>query len=152
MNSEELVLSAMRGLGRSDALNLRQRANDMTGTEIISEEQKAPAWESDKDYTTWPAGAPVVYDGQLYKLLQPHNASHYPDATPANTPALWGICHTTDPAKAKPFVMPLGTSGLYYKDECCTDLEHEDPNAVWCCKVESTDHRPSAWPAGWEKV
>ena len=71
MNSEELVLSAMRGLGRSDALSLRQRANDMTGTEIIAEEQKAPAWASDKDYTTWPAGAPVVYDGQLYKLLRP---------------------------------------------------------------------------------
>lgn len=150
--NKDIVLTAMRGLGRSDALNLRQRADAMTGTEIIAEEHSIPQWSPNKDYSEWPMGAPVTYDGQVYKLLQPHNAEHYPDTTPANVPALWGLCHTTDPAKAKPFVTPLGTSGMYYKGECCTEPEYEDPTAVWRLIVDSTDQRPSAWTDGWARV
>lgn len=147
MNNVQIVLTAMRNLGRSDALSLRQRADAMTGTEIIAAEHSVPQWSSDKDYTTWPVGAPVQYNGQVYKLLQPHNAAHYPGDTPEIDRALWGLCHTTDPAAAKPYIAPLGTSGLYYKDECCM----VDGN-VYRCIVDSTDHSPTAWPEGWENL
>lgn len=145
--SEEIVLTAMRGLGRADALSLRQRANDMTGTEVIVEEEKVPTWAADKDYSDYPVGAPVQHDGQVYKLLQPHNPAHYPDSTPADSPVLWGLCHTTDPSRAKPYITSLGTSGLYYKDECCIV-----DGIVYRCIVDSTDHSPTAWPQGWEEV
>lgn len=123
MTSKEIVLEAMRSQGKADALDLRSRSADMTGTEIIREESKVPAWDGQKDYSQWSVGSPVSFEEQVYTLLQPHNASHYPDANPANTPALWSITHTKDFNKAKPYLAPNGTSGLYMKDEVCTKDE-----------------------------
>ncbi len=87
----------------------------MSGTEIIDQELFVPEWKP-ANYQT--VGAPVKFDGQVYKVLQAHDSSQTPDWTPAATPALWSICHTTDPAKAKPWAEPQGTSGMCYKDEC----------------------------------
>ena len=87
----------------------------MSGTEIIDQEIFIPEWKP-ADYQT--VGAPVRYAGQVYKVLQAHDSTSNPDWTPAATPALWSVCHTTDPAKAKPWLEPQGTSGMYYKDEC----------------------------------
>ncbi len=123
MNSKEIVLKIMKEQGKADALHLRDCANDMDGTAIIAEEQKIPLFDGNKDYSAWAVGAPVceVVDGemQVFKLLQPHNAAHYPDSTPSNSPALWSICHTKDVDKAKPYLAPHGTSGLYMTDEVC---------------------------------
>lgn len=87
----------------------------MSGTEIIDQELFVPEWKP-ANYQT--VGAPVKFAGQVYKVLQAHDSSQTPDWTPAATPALWSICHTTDPAKAKPWLEPQGTSGMYYKGEC----------------------------------
>lgn len=87
----------------------------MSGTEIIDQELFAPEWKP-ANYQT--VGAPVKFDGQVYKVLQAHDSSQTPDWTPAATPALWSICHTTDPAKAKPWLEPQGTSGMYQLGEC----------------------------------
>lgn len=105
--------------GRRQALDLQERAPGMTGTEIIAEEGKAPAWDPAKDYSKWAPGWPAADEGQVWLLLQPHNAVHYP-GRPSTLRALWGLAHTTDPAKAKPWVAPYGTSGLYKIGECCT--------------------------------
>lgn len=105
--------------GRRAALDLQGRAPGMTGTEIIAEETDIPAWKASKDYTKWPAGSPVTDEGQVWLLLIPHNSAHYA-GRPAGLRALWGLAHTTDPAKAKPWVAPYGTSGLYAVGECCT--------------------------------
>jgi hypothetical protein len=105
--------------GRRNALALQKRASGMTGTEIISQEENIPAWSSIKDYSTWPIGAPVNDEDQDWLLLIPHNAAHY-TARPSGLRALWGLAHTTDPKKAKPWVSSYGTSGLYMLDECCT--------------------------------
>ena len=87
----------------------------MSGTEIIDQELFVPEWKP-ANYQT--VGAPVRYEGQVYKVLQVHDSTSNPDWTPAATPALWSICHTTDPAKAKPWLEPQGTSGMYQLDEC----------------------------------
>lgn len=152
MTNEEILLSALRSLGVSDARGLRERASGMDGTAIIAEEGKIPPWDNGKDYSRWPVGGPVQYDGQVYTLLQPHNAAHSPGSTPANTPALWSITHTTDPARAKPWAAPSGTSGLYMTGECCTDPEADDPAAVYRSKVDSNEFSPSARPESWERV
>ena len=106
---------ALYWYGRDKALALRNQAEGMSGTEIIDQELFVPDWKP-ANYQT--VGAPVHYEGQVYKVLQAHDSTSNPDWTPAATPALWSICHTTDPAKAKPWLEPQGTSGMYYKDEC----------------------------------
>ena len=105
--------------GRRQALALQEQAPDMTGTEIIDQEGNVPAWDGSKDYSAWVIGCPVADEGQVWTLLQPHNAAHY-TGRPSTLRALWGLAHTTDPAKAKPWVVPYGTSGLYLLDEVCT--------------------------------
>ena len=116
--------------GRRQALALQERAPAMTGTELIAEEDKIPAWNPNKDYTKWPAGTPVEDEGQVWILLQPHNSAHYM-GRPSGLRALWGLAHTTDPAKAKPWVASYGTSGLYLINEVCTYPAADGVEHVW---------------------
>ena len=110
----------MKAQGKADALDLRSRAAGMDGTGIIAEESKAPNFDPEKDYSGWPEGAPVQDEGQVWTLITPHNAASY-EGRPATLRALWGLCHTKDPARAKEWVAPYGTSGMYMTGECCVD-------------------------------
>jgi hypothetical protein len=134
-------------LGRANALALRAEAKDMTGTEIIDREHDAPTFDPAKDYSRFPAGSPVRDAGQVWLLLQPHNAAHYP-GRPAELRALWGLAHTTNPAKAKAWVAPLGTSGIYMTGECYK----ADTGQVWRCRQDNTIHDAAALPGAWEQV
>lgn len=127
--------------GRRQALDLQNRAPEMTGTEIIAEEGNVPAWDSEKDYTGWKAGCPVTDEGQVWTLIQPHNAAHYP-GRPSSLRALWGLAHTTDPAKAKPWMSSYGTSGLYKLDECCTYPAADGIDHVWRNKYDNNEFPP----------
>lgn len=147
MTNQELILNVLRAQGTADALDLRSRAADLDGTAIIAEESKAPQWDAEKDYSLWPAGAPVCYEKQVYKLIQPHNAANYPESNPANTPALWSITHTTEPSMAKSYMAPNGTSGMYMTGECCT-LD----GTAYRCLADSTVHSPADLPSAWEEV
>lgn len=137
--------------GRTDALDLRLRSPDLDGTGLIAEERKAPVFDPQKDYSDWPVGAPVreFVDGeyQVFSLLQPHNASHYPNSTPSNARALWSLCHTTDPMKAKPYVAPLGISGLWMFNECCTGN-----GRVYQSAVDNGAYAPSEYPQNWNDL
>ena len=61
--------SIMYREGRRAALDLQERAPDMTGTELIAEEIDVPAWDAQKDYTGWKAGCPAADEGQVWILL-----------------------------------------------------------------------------------
>ena len=113
--------------GLRDALDLANRAPRMDGTSIIAEEDHIPAWSAKADYTNQLAGIPVRDEGQVWILLIPHNAAYY-TGRPAELRSLWGLAHTVDPAKAKPWVAPYGVSGLYMAGECC----------IW--PVDGVDH------------
>ena len=54
MNSQDLILTMMRAQGKTDALSLRSRSAGMDGTAIIAEEEKIPAFNPEKDYSSWP--------------------------------------------------------------------------------------------------
>lgn len=140
-------LAIMRQAGRSNALALQTEAHELDGTAIIAREQDAPAFNPAKDYTGWPIGAPVADDEQVWTLIQPHNAAHY-DGRPATLRALWGLCHTKDPARAKAWVDPFGTSGMYMAGEC---YKAED-GTVYRCKRDNTAHNAVALPEEWEEV
>lgn len=136
-----------RSLGRSDALALRKEAASLTGTQIIDREVSIPPFDPTKDYSGWDAGAPVTDEGQVWALLQPYNAAWYPGG-PSQNRALWSLLHTTNPARAKPWVDPLGTSGVYLKDECYRD----ENGTVWRCLEAQTAYPASAVPWYWEEV
>ena len=136
-----------RSLGRADALRLREEAVSLTGTQIIDREHSAPAFDPQKDYSTWPAGAPVTDEGQVWLLIQPHNAAHYA-GRPSTLRALWGLAHTTNPAKAKPWVDPYGTSGMYMTGECYKDAD----GVVWRCLQNNVVYDAGTYPEAWEQV
>lgn len=147
MRNKTFVLDTLRRQGLALARDLQARAPGLTGTEIISEEAFVPAFDPAKDYSSWPAGSPVADDGQVWLLLQPHNAAHY-DGRPATLRALWGLAHTTDPARAKPWVDAYGTSGMYMAGECYKAAD----GTVYRCKNDNTVHDAAALPDGWEAV
>lgn len=117
MTNKELVLEVLNKLGITEATNLQEKFSEMTDTEIIDNERAIPDWSKDKDYTSSPVGTPVADEGQIWSLIQPHNASYY-EGRPSTLRALWSLKHTKNPLKAKPWVDPYGTSGMYMKDEC----------------------------------
>lgn len=134
-------------LGRQNALALRGEAASLTGTQIIAREHDAPAFDPAKDYSAFPAGAPVSDEGQVWLLLQPHNAAHYA-GRPASLRALWGLAHTTDPQKAKPWVDPYGTSGLYMAGEVYKAAD----GTVYRALADNLVHDAAALPSSWEVV
>lgn len=146
MNKTE-SLRKMREKGAYDAQMLQNAANEgiVTETEIIDQEIAVPAFDPTKDYSGWKANSPVADEGQVWLLLQPHNASHY-EGRPSTLRALWGLAHTKNPKKAKPWVDPYGTSGMYMKDEC---VLWTDGN-VYIAKNDNTVHTPEAYPDGWK--
>lgn len=146
MITSKETLDIMYQEGRRQALDLQERAPNLTGTEIIAEENKIPAFDPTKDYSEWPVGAPVADEGQVWTLILPHNAANY-EGRPSTLRALWGLSHTTDPAKAKPYVAPFGTSGLYMAGECCTEN-----GGTYRSTQDDNRYAPSEYPQWWEGV
>lgn len=140
-------LNVFRSAGRAAALELRSTAAALTGTQIIDREIDAPAFDPQKDYSSWPVGSPVRDDDQVWLLIQPYNAAHYPQH-PAELRALWGLAHTTNPEKAKPWVDPYGTSGMYMEGECYID----ENGVVWRCLDNNVVYPASVLPSAWEVV
>lgn len=141
------MVDVFRALGRSDALALRTEAARLDGTQIIAREVSVPDFDPKKDYSAWPAGSPVQDGGQVWTLIQPYNAANY-TGRPANLRALWGLCHTTDPDRAKAWVEPLGTSGMYMQGECYI----AEDGTVYRALHDNLVYTAEAYPAGWEKV
>lgn len=147
MDSKSLILDVLRDLGAREAAELRKSAAEMDDTAIIAMEREVPAWSNEQDYSAWPAGAPVADEGQVWLLIQPHDAANY-DGRPSTLRALWGLAHTKDPARAKPWVDPYGTSGMYMSGEC---YRAED-GTVYRCKQDNCVWDATGLPSAWEEV
>lgn len=145
MTSKERVLQRERQQGKAAALNLAQRAPDMDGTALIAEQDHIPAWSENAVYTEKHVGFPVQDGDQVYTILQPHTPANNPGFRPADLPAIYSIKHTKDPAKAKPYMAPNGTSGVYEKGDCCIY------NGVVYRSVFDGDNvwTPDGFPSGW---
>ena len=139
-------LEKMREKGAYDARQLQDKAaaGIVTQTEIIDEEIAVPAFDPQKDYSAWPANSPVSDEGQVWLLLQPYNAANY-EGRPSTLRALWGLAHTKNPAKAKPFVAPYGTSGMYMKDECILWTDGK----VYVSSADNNVYTPSEYAQNW---
>lgn len=119
----------------------------MTGTQIIDREHDAPAFDPAKDYSGFPVGSPVRDGGQVWLLIQPYNAANY-SGRPADLRALWGLTHTTNPARAKSWVTPYGTSGMYMTGECYKAAD----GTVYRCLQNNVVFDASGLPGAWEVV
>lgn len=147
MSNFEILLDIIRSVGANDARTFRTLAKDLTQTQIIDGEIKIPEFNHDFDYSSWPVGAPIKHQDQIYTLITPYNAANY-EGGPAELRAIWGLCHTQNPLKAKPWVDPLGTSGMYLKDECYKD----ENGIIYRCLADSTVYKASDYAAHWEIV
>lgn len=156
--TEAFILDIMRAQGKADARDLAARASGMDGTAIIAEENKVPLFVWGMDYSKCPAGSPVaeIVDGefQIFTMITPVNTAHYPGITPNTERSLFSLCHTKDPAKAKPWVPSHGTSGLYKLDECCTYPNSEGIVHVWRNLYNDNDYPPETVGAAdrWEDL
>lgn len=150
--SKAFIHETLRNAGRTDALSLRAdaAAGRVTDTEIINREEAVPAWSNTRDYSDCPVGTPVTHDGQVYGLLQPHNAAYYPDVSPAMLAALWMVKHTTNPDKAKPWVKPTSTSDMYRAGECIL-WDVRGDTAIMRAKRD-TAYSPEEYEGDWETV
>lgn len=139
------MIDVFRDLGRAKAQALKARVGEMDGTELIENEYGIAPFDPEKDYTNAPIDTPVTDEGQVWTLLIPHNAANY-EGRPSTLRALWGLVHTTNPEKAKPWVDAYGTSGMYMTGECYKDAD----GAVWRCKQDNTVYDAAAYPDAWE--
>ena len=62
--------------------------------------------------------------------------------------ALWGLAHTKDPARAKPWAAPNGQSGMYMKGECYLAKD----GTVKRCLQDNCVWDAAGLPSAWEEV
>ena len=144
---ESLTKMTEKGLYDAKQLQTESAAGSLTETEIIDREIAAPAFAPKKDYSKWPVNSPVQDEGQVWLLLQPYNAANY-EGRPSTLRSIWGLAHTKNPAKAKPYVEPYGTSGVYMIDECILWSDGK----VYVSTMDNNVWTPEAYPAGWKVV
>lgn len=146
MGSKDYVIEKMKAIGLRAAEELQKEAPGMDGTQLIGREGDIPDFDPDKhQYLDWKTGTCTRDGGQVWKLLQPYDSTIYKDP-PAQMRAQWGLCHTKDPQKAKPYVAPEGTSGLYMEGECCIAGDGK----VYRSKADNNAWPPDGCPEGWE--
>lgn len=144
MTDRDLIMEIMNKIGKDEAKSLREKASSMTPTAIIDMERAISDWDSKKDYTNCPVGTPVFDEGQVWSLIQPHNASFY-GGRPSSLRALWSLLHTKNPIKAKSWVAPFGTSGMYMKDECYLGTNGHVYQSLENNNVYDYEAYPSYW-------
>lgn len=148
MTSKENVLNRERDRGRLAALEVQEKAPDMTGTELNAVDDRIPRFlEAIKKMNMLERPAGFVCKssaGRVVKLLQPYDSTIYTQE-PEELPAQWGFVWSQDPEKALPFIA-LSTSP-YNTGDCCTEND-----GTYRSKMDGNVHAPSAYPAGWEVV
>lgn len=145
--------SGLEAALRSTRLNAVNEiaAGERTGTDVIACEELLPAWTKagPKGDGSHEAGEPCAHTGQSWKCCQAHNTTNNPDIEPGKSPAHWAPYHTTDPAKAKPFIQPTGAHDSYLRGEVCLWTDGEVYRSI---KEDANAYSPADYPQGWEKV
>lgn len=120
-------------------------AAGFTDTKLVDLEPFIQLWKPGM----WQVGKAVCYEGQVYRVLQSHDSTGNEGWTPAAVPALFGVCHTKNPAKAKPWVQPQGTSGVYTLGDCYLG----DNGRVWRQIYDGDNvYDATATPDRWEAI
>lgn len=135
-----------RGAADAAALAERSIAGEADGTALIAQAEQIPTWRQ-RDFSDVLIGTPYRWGDQVYKLWQQHDASQQPDWTPDQAVALWDVCHTRDPARARAYAAPQGSRGLYQAGECCVA-----GGRIWRSLADDNAWAPGDYPQGWEDL
>ncbi len=150
MTNKDIVINAHFNMGRENARILREKAvaGDITDTEIIDNEQDIPEWSDKRNYIGMAVDTPFTWKGQVYGLIQGHDASHYENVEPGTQGGapFWRIKHTTNPYKAKPWVQPDATNP-YKRGECMVWKDGTTKRAT-----RDTTFSPEEYAPDWEDV
>ena len=121
----EIVLMAeeeLRKRGKADAAELAAQvvAGGVTDQELLEQKAKVPTWRA-RNFSNIPAGTPYQFEGMIYKLVQPHDATGNPGWTPPTVPALWAAVSKPGESGTKedPITAARGMEyvyGKYYRD------------------------------------
>lgn len=137
---------AMYNQGRADAIDLQERAPEMSGTELNAEDEKIPSFTAAVANANMLTRSPGFVcrstAGRVVKLLQVYDSTIYTQE-PEDIPAQWGFQWSTDPEKALPFIA-LSTSP-YMTGDCCTE-----DGKTYRSKIDNNVWAPSAYAQGWE--
>lgn len=147
MSNKYSSLEAALRSTRMNALN-EIIAGERTGTQVIACEEILPAWTKagPNGDGSHKVGEPCTHDGQSWRCCQEHSTQNNPDIEPGKSPAHWAPYHTTDTAKAKPFIQPTGAHDTYMKGEVCLWTD----DTVKRSKVDNNAYSPDDYPDNWE--
>ena len=124
----------LRAKGKADAAALAARAvsGEATDQELLDSQSTIPTWW-ERDYTNVPAGTPYQWQGMIYKLVQPHNATGNPGWTPDAVPALWAaVSNPGETGTAEnPITAVRGMEYVYGKHY----LDPEDEEIYLCVRT-----------------
>ena len=90
------------------------------------------------------------HDGQIYHCIQPHEVhpgqeeTHVPNVFRAG----WGIYHGSTIETARPWIAPLGTSGIYMKGHMAIWTD----GYVYRSNRDNNAHSPGDLPEAWDRV
>ena len=152
MTNKELVLDALRKIGKASAADLQTRSESMTGTELYAEEDYTPdfqAAKAQKNRLEREAGFVCRSTaGRVVRLIQNYDSTVYTQE-PEDLPAQYRFVWSTDPGKALPFVA-LSTSP-YATGDCATYPVNEtgqpDPDGT-AIHVFRSGQDNNVWAAG----
>lgn len=145
--------TVMYEAGRRDALELQERSQAMTGTEINAEEDKIPSFRAacaTQNMMNRKAGQTDGFvckssAGRVVRLIQNYDSDVF-TAEPEDLPAQWRFVWSTDPDHAKPF---LASSTSYYNNgDCCLNAAGEPRRS----NIDVNTFAPDAAPQFWDAV
>ena len=128
----------LKARGKADAAALAARAvsGEADAQELLDKQSMIPTWRA-RDFSQIPVGTPYQYEGMIYKLVQPHDATGNEGWTPDAVPALWSAVSLPGETGTQddPITAARGmeyTYGLYY-------LDPEDGQIYLCTRTGETE-------------
>lgn len=128
------------------ALDIQDKAPEMTNEEIFENEYFIPEWNPEvHNYLNKKAGYVCKSKkGNLVRLIQPYDSNVYKEE-PEDLPAQWGFYWSKDPKRAKDFVK--SATSPYNIGDCC-----KENDIVYRSTMDNNVHAPSEYSQGWEAV
>lgn len=150
MTNKELILDAMRRIGKTIAEELQARSVEMDGTAINSEADYIPQFKAvaaRENMLNRKAGQTDGFvcrstAGRVVRLIQNYDSEIYTQE-PEELPAQWRFVWSQNPAHALPFVA-LSTSP-YMIGDCCLNEAGKPKRSNMDNNVWSPDINPEFW-------
>lgn len=157
MTSKEKVLQRERDRGRLAALEVQEKAPNMSGTELNAVDDRIPRFleaVKRKNMLDRKAGQEDGFvclssAGRVVRLIQNYNSTNYlhADGTPwepEELPAQFRFVWSQDPSKAKPFI--ASSTSYYNTGDCCLNKAGQAVRS----KIDVNTFDPDVSPKFWE--